>query len=92
MYFTATELRESTKALHEASRTLDCAVPRTDKDGKTERSKSEGKPPVPYGTHGAAFIEIDPETKNVRCGACAGTQDATVNDAQFERVVRRKKP
>ncbi len=33
---------------------------------------------VPYGTHGADFLIIDPETLEVVCGACAGQLDATV--------------
>lgn len=72
MYYTLTQIKEASRALDDSRRTFDCQAPRRDAD-KQEQSSAG----VPYGTHGSAFVQVDPATGAVRCGACAGALDAT---------------
>lgn len=75
MFYTATQIKAASLALDEARRTFNCPAPRVDADGKAAHAHN---PSLPYGEHGAAFLQVDPATLEVRCGACAGEMDATV--------------
>jgi hypothetical protein len=87
-YYTADQLRKAGVALSRARQTFDCPKPRTDASGTqsrvkvTDPKKLRGRPEteIAYGTHGAAFLEIDIQTLKIRCGACAGTQSAIVTE------------
>jgi len=35
---------------------------------------------TPHGPHGTSYIQINPETGEIRCGACAGDLDSTVRE------------
>lgn len=69
MFLTHTQLIAALAAFDEARQSFDCPEPRHDEEGRT------GTPNGPaYGNHNSAYLEIDPESLAVRCGACAGTQ------------------
>ncbi|MGH9885341.1 MAG: hypothetical protein ACREBE_07420 [bacterium] len=73
MFLTHTQIRAALNAIEDAERTFDCDVARADVDG----NETFGPGKVLYGTHGGAFLQVDPETGEVRCGACEGGMDAT---------------
>jgi hypothetical protein len=79
MFFTADQLKTALRALDDARRTFDCDEPRRDVDGGEQSENG-----VSYGTHGAAYLQVDPESAKVRCGACAGDLEAI---AQQKRPV-----
>lgn len=68
-YLTRQALKNAVARLDEARRTQRCDKPRTDADGKAA-FVGVGGTAVPYGVHGAAFLEIDPESGDIRCAAC----------------------
>jgi len=89
MFLTLTQLKDALRIYQKATRDFNCKVSRTDIEGRTERMKKAppfraGGPgsqkPCPYGPHGAAFVQVDPITHEIRCGACAGELDATVKE------------
>lgn len=69
MFLTHTQLIAALAAFDEARKSFDCPAPRHDAEGETEPPDGPA-----YGNHNAAYLEIDPETLELRCGACAGTQ------------------
>lgn len=71
MHYTMDELKAALRALDESRRTVDCPVSRVDAEGNAERP-GVGKTSFAYGTHGSAFLVVDPTTLNVECGACSG--------------------
>lgn len=92
MWISETQVKAAAKGLDVKRHSFKCAAPRLDVTGSPARivEKPQAKNPehrkmkIPYGAHGADFMEIDPETLSVRCGACAGTLDATVREAAPE--------
>ncbi len=72
-FFTQTQLKKSLKALDVARQTFHCTVPRKDAEGNTHFNDNQ----VAYGRHDSAFIQVNPETGEIRCGACAGELDST---------------
>lgn len=81
MYCSHAQLKAALAALDRARLTVRCQEPRRDADGHTG-FESTGGARVPYGEHGGDFLEVDPVTGAVRCGACAGTLDATATPKQ----------
>jgi hypothetical protein len=87
MYFTQTQLKKATTALSEARQTDLCHEPRRDANGSATWRNTAKDLDVPYGEHGSAFLEIDPETLDVRCGLCAGS---TQHEATPKTAVEKK--
>lgn len=77
MFLTQAALIDTMRVLDAARGTFDCPASRKDANGNQTFGEK-----VAYGTHGAAFLQIDPETNTVRCGACAGEMDATARTKQ----------
>jgi hypothetical protein len=67
MFYTLEQIKAASTALDAARQSFDCTEPRRDVDGADESVSG-----VKYGTHGAAYLQVDPETGKIRCGACAG--------------------
>lgn len=73
-----------------------CAKPRTDEHGETHYNvdKPKSKSPLArdtgvdaaYGPHGVSFLAIDPDTGEVKCGACEGQIDATAQRPTYRGV------
>ena len=92
MFLSKAQVKASIEALDAARRdpALACQVPRTNAAGETHWTleKPYAKRPehrrrrvtLPYGTHGHDYLQIDPISLTVRCGACAGELDATVKE------------
>ena len=87
MFFTIAQLKAATARLAEAKLTgaHACSQPRLDADGagvrtvegvrRRDQSFSMSQQ-VPLGEHGTDFLQIDPISGEIRCGACAGELDA----------------
>ena len=90
MFFSLAELKAAVHALHEAHKNPDqrCTQPRRDDEGKTGFSGTDGSP-VPYGAHGAAFLEVDPATGEIRCRLCRNGNPATASPKMIVRRGRR---
>ena len=88
MYFDQNELKSAIRKLDETRKTFDCNIARVDSSG------SEYDNGVKYGTHGSAFLEVDPSTGSVRCRACQAPHVATatpktiVVDSKSKKVHR----
>lgn len=89
MHLTTTQLKAALAALDATRRAGEfCLAPRLDTHGQDHREHVRVKNGiatrsiVSYGTHGSAFLQLDPQTLQVRCGACAGELDATADDRQ----------
>lgn len=95
MFLTKQQLKAAISQLDEARRHPDkihhCAVPRVGSDGSTARlvvrpPKRTGEKlasfTIPHGAHDADFLQVDPVTGDIRCGACAGEVEATIPDAE----------
>ncbi len=91
MFLTKAQVKAASRALDLArqhpERRHHCAAPRTDPHGQTSRTitatarrNGSRRPPITltHGAHDADFLQVDPETLEIRCGACAGDLDATV--------------
>ncbi len=85
MWVTSHRLTYLQKVLDASRSKISCNKPRMDSRGslskvirKVPRNKSPYEIEIPYGIHGSDYLEIDPETLEIRCGACAGTIDSTV--------------
>ena len=81
MNYTVDQLRVALTTLEAERRHVRCKTPRVDEQGHSRRPLQVRKgvtEDVPYGGHGYAYLQIDPDTLKVRCGACAGDVDATV--------------
>jgi hypothetical protein len=89
MFLSHEQLKQALAALHEARRQgrHTCGEPRVDAQGRGERpvqppKRRDGRQAtaftLDYGAHGADFLQVDPVTGEIRCGACAGELDATV--------------
>jgi hypothetical protein len=83
-YLTADQVKALSLALGDARRSFDCQVPRLDATGAKNSPRG-----VAYGTHGAAFVQVDAESGAIRCGACAGEMDATVSPKRQVTIGRR---
>lgn len=88
-FFTQDELKEALRVLHDSKRTFECSAARVDTDGKETFGIDTNKQ-VTYGTHGSAFAQINPETLELRCGACAGDLNATVKPKVVVQDKRRQ--
>lgn len=84
MFLTQTQLLQALEGLDDARLTFSCPESRRDRDGNDKTNNQ-----VAYGPHGDAFMQIDPDTGETRCGACAGDLDATAQTKK--RVLRRDK-
>jgi hypothetical protein len=60
------QLKSALATLDTVRQSFDCSAPRLDAAGHTHDGVR------PYGTHGAAFLGIDPVTGEVGCRLCAG--------------------
>lgn len=90
MFLSHAQLKAAGAQLFEARKagTHHCAAPRLDAQGSptktVERPKRrDGRQAAPieiaHGAHDGDFLQINPQTGEIRCGACAGDLDATVN-------------
>ena len=75
-FYALSQLKTALAAIHAATGVFHCEQPRLDKSGSSTWASHTGAA-IPYGPHGVGFLQIDPATSEVRCGACAGELDAT---------------
>ena len=82
MFLTTTQLKAAIAVLDQVRRAgAFCLVARADATGRT--GFGEGDRFVAYGSHGSAFLGIDPLTLTVRCEACAdGRVTATPKESR----------
>jgi hypothetical protein len=80
MFLTREQLLAALTELDDKRRTLYCEAKLRDAEGSVSWT-SKGKTRVhkhPYGVHGRSFLQVDHDTLEIRCGACAGELNATV--------------
>lgn len=71
MVLSPDDIKTLSRALDDARRTFDCSAPRVSADGKDHVVSPNGSA-VMHGTHGAAFLGIDPVSGAISCRVCAG--------------------
>lgn len=87
MFLTLDQLKKGLVALDVAKRTFHCDVARVDETGA--EGFTVGDVTVPYGKHDADFLQVDPSTGQVRCGACAGEMSACAQKKQEIQIGKR---
>lgn len=90
MYLSHAQLKAAAAQLFEARKagTHHCHAPRVDAKGSPVKTvvrpkRRDGRQAdpieIPHGTHDGDFLQINPQTGEIRCGACAGDLDATAS-------------